>query len=424
MERSNPWWRSEPDAFLEEKWSKLKVKWIPKEKNRLSLEPFSLNFLYGPRQVGKTTLVKLLIEEILHEKKQVDSRSVLYFACDELADYKELGEVLASYLGARSSWGIKTSYIFLDEVTFVEDWWRALKARIDDGSLSHDTVTVSGSASLDLLRHREHFPGRRGNGKDLLLRPLGFRSYVNALTDLKLQLGDSLEGSNQAINANQIYSETLSSMFQSYTETGGYPLAIHDNAGTGRVSEATRKALVDGLRGDLLRVGRSEKYMKEVISYIISARANPISWLGISKETSIKSPNTTRTYVETLDDLLVLTILELIRPDGKVMHRKNRKIHFSDPFVHSALAGYVGAEMDEAALVEGTVASHLSRHYDTYFWRNGSEVDIIARNQSKAQYGVEVKWGFKSGRKPRHLRQYFSLNRSTLPVFLASLSFT
>jgi predicted AAA+ superfamily ATPase len=58
--------------------------------------------------------------------------------------------------------GVKTSYIFLDEVTFVDGWWRAVKARIDDGSLLDSSVTVTGSASMGLLKQREMFPGRRG----------------------------------------------------------------------------------------------------------------------------------------------------------------------------------------------------------------------------------------------------------------------
>ena len=35
-----------------------KIKWVPEIINDVSLEPFSLNFIFGPRQVGKTTLIK------------------------------------------------------------------------------------------------------------------------------------------------------------------------------------------------------------------------------------------------------------------------------------------------------------------------------------------------------------------------------
>ncbi|MEM0121195.1 MAG: hypothetical protein QW688_07160 [Thermoprotei archaeon] len=49
-----------------------------------------LNFVAGPGQVGKTTLIKLVIHELLEE---VDRRCGFYYLCDEISDYVELGEV-------------------------------------------------------------------------------------------------------------------------------------------------------------------------------------------------------------------------------------------------------------------------------------------------------------------------------------------
>ena len=432
MERYNPWWRGEED-YTYQRWEESPVRWTPKETWSLSLKPFSLNFLYGPRQVGKTTLVKLLIHHLLKEGRMKGSPySVFYFSCDELTDHKELGEVLDSYMSARDArHSAATSFLFLDEVTFVRDWWRAIKSRIDSGLLMHDVVTVTASASLKLLRQAENFPGRRGGGSDVILRPLGFRSYCKALSGPETVAIHDLSRSADVMRANEIHSESLGSLFGKYLETGGFPLPIMKMAESSRADtyDATSdpgKALLDGLRGDWLRAGKSEKFMKEVIGYVISARGTPLSWLSVSKATSIGSPHTSRTYVETLEDLLLATELELIRPDGRVEHRKNRKIHLTDPFVYKTLADYCGVPGDEAALVEATVASHLERRGEpVYFWRNGSEVDIVALEGggSRRQCGLEVKWGFKKGARPRHIKDYVSLDRKTVPIFLASLPF-
>jgi predicted AAA+ superfamily ATPase len=99
MERWNPWWTGDPDpAYVA--WSRLKVKWVPDESEQVSLKPFSLNFVSGPRQVGKTTMLKLLINRLL---QQVNPKAVLYLSCDEFADFKELGEALDTYLRAKAS---------------------------------------------------------------------------------------------------------------------------------------------------------------------------------------------------------------------------------------------------------------------------------------------------------------------------------
>jgi predicted AAA+ superfamily ATPase len=64
----------------------------------------------------------------------------------------------------------RTSYIFLDGITFPREWYRAIKYRIDSGDLEHD--------------HRgevESFPGRRGKGRDVIFHPLSFREFLKVM---------------------------------------------------------------------------------------------------------------------------------------------------------------------------------------------------------------------------------------------------
>lgn len=416
MERFNPWWKREPDQAYDD-WLKAPARWVPEEMGLIPLRPFALNFLSGPRQVGKTTLVKLLVAELLKTRRP---ESIFYYSCDELTDHRELGEVLDEYLASAAARGIKERLIFLDEVTFVKDWWRAVKSRVDGGALRRDVVTVTGSASLELLKQKEKFPGRRGNGSDVTLLPRSFSQYVEALKGPPLVPADSLREVEEAIRGNSMHRDTLSDLFRKYLQTGGFPHSMAEMVERGNVGEQTVKTLLDGLRGDWAKAGRSDRYMKEVLAYVIEARGTPVSWLSMARETSIGSPHTTQAYVETLEALLVSIVLEMINPQGRVLHRKNRKIHFTDPLAYRALCAYTGAQPDEAALVEGVVASHLSRFWDTHYWRDGTEVDVVALEGGR-QTGVETKWGFGGARRPRHLSAYLLLDKRTVPLFLASL---
>lgn len=418
MERFNPWWRREADQAYQD-WEKAPIRWFPDEVRSLSLRPFSLNFLSGPRQVGKTTAIKLLVAELL---KTRPAESIFYYSCDEVSDHRELGEVLDGYLASSAARGRKGRAVFLDEVTSVRDWWRALKSRIDDGSLRGDTVTVTGSASLELMKQRERFPGRRGSGTDVTMRPRSFGEYVATLSGPQVVAARSLRETESAIVGNSMYGEALSRMFRDYLQTGGFPRSIIEMRETGRVGEASVKTLLDWLRADWAKAGRNDRYMKEVLAYLLGARGTPVSWLSIARESSIGSPHTAQTYVETLEGLMVSLVLELITPQGRVVHRKNRKVHFTDPLVYRAFGAFAGVQVDEASLVEGTVASHLSRRWGTYYWKNGTEVDCVALEEGR-QVGVETKWGFGRGFRPRHLAgAYVSLDRKTVPIFLASAS--
>ncbi len=421
MEEYNPWWVGEEDyQYIE--WRESKIKWIPKVIGELKVEPYSLNFIVGPRQVGKTTLIKIFIHEYLLNK--YPAKSIFYYSCDELADYRELGEVLDQYISSRSGWGIKSSIIFLDEITFVDEWWRALKARIDRGVFKKDVLYITGSASIELLKGRERFPGRRGYGRDIFYLPMAFDEYAEIFGNLRLAKNtfDELVDSLDVIKANMIYRERLKNLFQNYLMTGGFPIPIKEFYSKGSISIYSLKTYLDWLYSDWNRIGKSVRYMKEILSYILSARLTPISWLNIARETSINSPNTVRSYIEALEDLFVLKVLNILSPDKKVLFRKNKKIHVTDPFLYRVISYFTGREVLQETIVESVVTQHISRVADVYFWRNKSEVDVVVLYNGR-QIGFEVKWTFKKPtRKTRHLDKIYLLDKDLIPVFLSSIS--
>ncbi len=70
--------------------------------------------------------------------------------------------------------------------------------------------------------------------------------------------------------------------------------------------------------------------------------------------------------------------LHILSPDFKVQYRKNKKIHITDPFLYRVFSYYTRENVLERNMVESVVCSHLSRKLETYFWRNKTEVDIVA----------------------------------------------
>ena len=101
--------------------------------------------------------------------------------------------------------------------------------------------------------------------------------------------------------------------------------------------------------------------------------------------------------------------------------RKNRKVHFIDPLLYQAFSRYTGVEAREETVLEATVASHLARRGDVYYWKNAREVDVVLREKGKV-YGFEVTKGIKKVGKPFHMAKLTILDRDTAPLGLASLS--
>ncbi len=416
MERFNPWWSDEPDTgYLA--WTQQPVRWVPDIVNEILLEPFALHFITGPRQVGKTTALKILIAQLLEQGRE--PKSILYYSCDELTDHQELGEVLDGYYRSRDAWGVDASVIILDEITFVKDWWRSVKSRIDLGLSSKDIMIITGSVSVDVLKQKEMFPGRRGNGRDLVLRPLDFSTYSKVVGDLELKRGN-LDDLETAFAANSMFSDRLRHLFDQYMLSGGFPLAIQDLHRHGKVTTETEMTYLNWMKGDWSKAGKSDRYMKEVLSYLARARGTPVSWNGITTETSIDSPHTARSYVEVLEDMYAALILHNIRPDGRIEYKKNKKVHLTDPFIMRLASTYTGEDYSNEWAMEAVAASHVARRTEAYYWRGKTECDVVALVDGR-HVGFEVKTGVGRWKPPWHIKESYLLDRDTLPVYLSAM---
>lgn len=418
MEEQNPWWFGETHPAYQE-WENYSVKWIPEIIKCYYSEPFALNFIVGPRQVGKTLSILIFIHRIL--LRRVNPKAIFYYACDEISDYKELGEILDSYLKARESWNIRNSYIFLDEITYVDEWWRAIKSRIDQKKFAKDIIYISGSTSIEILKAKERFPGRRGNGRDIIYFPMSFSEFTKNFSKIEIET-TTIENTDEwekKIATMKIFRKPLLSLLEIYIQTGGFPLPIRDFYEKGNVSITTEKTYLDWIKNEWIRMKRNEKYMKEIISYILRARLSPISWFKIAQNTSINSPNTVLSYIETLENMYIVKVLYAYMHDGKIAYRKNKKIHIIDPFLYKILSRYTRVRIDEDQIIESTVVGHIMRVGEVYYWKNRTEIDIVAIINNKKLY-IEVKWSEKPKKIPPRPRPYI-LDKHKIPMFLSTI---
>lgn len=390
----NPWWKDRELIEDDEDIVKWRAgrNWIPEAIDKVALKPFALNFIFGPRQVGKTTLLKLLIRKLLRDG--VDGRRIFYFRCDKLSDYKELDEVLRGYFEFRKSVGVKSSFILLDEVTFAREWYRAVKFYIDTGDFKDDVLVLTGSLSMHLKKEVEMFPGRRGFGRDLVMLPLSFREFIKVFSSeifQKLEKVESLERDEVFSKALRLlpYFEEIDELFRRYLQLGGFPLCVK----SGRITQEVKDVYWSWIRADLAKLNRSEETFKRVAKAIVEKAPSALSLNSIAKEFDIGTHKTVYEYLDVMEKMFVTKTLYWIDPHKLTFSfKKNRKLVLMDPFFFHLFSDICLAKLpDEAAIVENVAASHLARRYEVFYWRDGKEVDIIAKDKGRA-LGFEVKW--------------------------------
>ncbi|MDT7892480.1 MAG: ATP-binding protein [Thermoproteota archaeon] len=416
IEEQNPWWISQ-ELLLENEYYKKYLqspnKWDPKIEEKLSLRPFSLNFIFGPRQVGKSTSLILLIKKLLDEK--INPKSIFYFSCDKLADYKELDEVISMYLKFKKRERIKTSYIILDEVTFPKEWYRAIKFRIDKGDFNEDVLILSGSLSMEAKREIEAFPGRRGYGKTLIMLPLSFSSYIR-IFGIDLPKGNLDFVLNNYFKY-QAYLPKLNDLLELYLITGGFPNPIKDFIIEGKVRNATIFDFLSSIISDINKLKRSEKFFKLTVKAIIEKSSSEFSFQSISKEYGVGNVKTAISYVHLMEKLFILKVIEAIDVnDLRVLSRKQKKFYFIDPFVYSAFSKWTMSKaLDESKLLEALVVSHLSRLFEVNYIKRDEELDITIRHGDEL-IGFEVKLGRvrKTLKVLGKMKKVFVLSKDTL----------
>jgi predicted AAA+ superfamily ATPase len=396
--RQNPWWLGKEKVGEDEdfvKWEKSEIKWYPKLLDTIPLEAFSLNFIFGPRQVGKTTALKLLIDKLLASGGDKDS--IFYFRCDKLKDFHELEDVLTAYFSYRDSKKIVGSVIMLDEITYPDEWYRTIKFYIDTGAFKNDVLVLTGSLSMYVKGEVETFPGRRGKGKDVIFYPLSFREFIGVAKKglyEKLPAIKQLDGrAMDKIKTILQYKDEIDKLFEVYIRSGGFPLTIKDTMSRGKISDQTVDVYVSSIKGDLLKTGYDPDIAKEVIKSLIEREPSTISWLSVAKATSIKSHSTVYSYINMLEKLFFLKIFYFIDPsDNSINLNKEKKVHLLDPSLFFIFSSWSMAKMPEKSVeIETIVASHLARAFDAFYWKGSHEIDVVARTNGKLT-GVEVKW--------------------------------
>ncbi|MBI5299028.1 MAG: ATP-binding protein [Deltaproteobacteria bacterium] len=367
--------------------------------------------LTGGRQVGKSTLLKLIIKKLL-ERKQIVAKQIYYLPCDTITDFKQLIFEINNFYESTN----KSDYflLLLDEVTYVREWERAIKSFADAGLFNNAAVIITGSDSLLLKEATMMFPGRRGKSSkvDFHLYPLSFREFVSLKNST---LGATLDNiganfdqffgiKNIRLDSDQILS--LFPLFEEYMQSGGYMPAINDYAAQTKILPATYNTYIQWIVGDILKRGKQESYLKEIISVLLSRIGKQITWTNLVNDVAIEHHKTIADYIELLSRMDVVKIFQALREDKMLpAPKKAKKVCFSDPFIFHALHGYIKNENDffalakttlepssdlKNSLIEGIIASLFNRTWESYYIKAEGEVDIaIVKN--KKFLPIEIK---------------------------------
>jgi len=332
---------------------------------RDALLPGKVVVLYGPRQVGKTTLAHDLVDSVPFRSKFINADELIYREALSSQSRQRLGELLGD-----------AELLVIDEAQRVPDIGLNLKILVD--SFPEARILATSSASFELANKiSEPLTGRK---LTINLYPLGY-------AELKAAFG-ALEARNQ---------------LERWLIWGGYPAIATTDA------PDLRERLLGELVGsylyrdilDLKGIRRADKIV-DLLRLLAFQIGKEVSVAELATNLGIDQ-GTVNHYLDLLEKVFVIFRAGGFSRNLRKEVSKNSRYYFYDNGVRNslilnfnglALRNDVGQLWENYLVVERLKANQFAgRRVNSYFWRtyDQKEIDLVEEHGGKL-YGYEFKW--------------------------------
>jgi len=398
----NPWWtgtgREATPVWKRDAFTTLRKRVLNPPDRRATM-------LSGARQVGKTTMIRQVIGDLLREG--VSPAKVLYASFDTPIFRQAGPDAVLRAWRDRAGDADGTEHIFLDELQFVPHWGTWLKHQVD--FWNGGRIVFTGSALPLAEAGTESGAGR---WHQIRIDPLSFAEYLGfrgvspPALPRSIPLAEMFDWQRReffrAAEATQPYVRH----FSEYLLRGGYP---------GSASAESIRDAQDLMRDDIiekvLKRDMSDFFgvrrlpdLEAVFHYICGHTGGMLNTQALSKCLGVTRPTLER-FLRLLE---AAHLIRLLRPHGygKEVLRGRVKAYPANPAFAPAIL-YRGEELldnpgELGPIAEGVVHSHLfagsrDRGSRLSYWRDsrGHEVDFIVEEQGET-LPLEVK--YRSGR--------------------------
>ena len=353
--------------------------------------------LSGPRQVGKTTILRQIAVDLV--ARGADPRSILYLSLDHpLLKLVSLRDILGLYHETLHAEG-REVILLLDEIQYSPGWETEVKLLVDHQP--HYRIVATGSTSVI---HRERLT-ESGVGRWITVPvpTLSFYEYLH----IRAEPAPGIPGNYRLDN---LFSMTqaelvglaaqlrpLQPLFQRYLLVGGFP----ETARLENIDLCQRLLREDVfervLKRDMVALFgvRNINELERLFTYLCLNTGGMLAHNTCAKALQT-SAGTVANHLALLEQANLIYKLPPARLGGKKVLKARNKYYLVDAALRNAMllrGEEIFSNAEELGLiVETTVLRHLYAYYyhdtpEITYWRDaatGREVDIIVRSPAYA----------------------------------------
>ena len=351
LHRYNPWWT----GTLPE------IPGIARPSVESALEGQLSNhqviFITGLRRIGKTTLMKMTIHRMIRDSV-AEGKHILYVSLDDYQLQKNsIIDIVEEFRKINKLKFTEQVYLFLDEVTFKDDYELQLKTISD----SHYAKIIASASSASLLKSKKVY--LTGRHFDIEVNPLTFTEYL----DFK------------KIHITPADSGLKAAFFEDFLKTGGIPAYVLSGN-----PDYLRELVDDIIYKDIAanQQVRDVRVLKDFFLLLMERAGKQFSINKIANVLQI-SPDTAKRYLEMFADTY---LIHLVRRHGKTNERilSPKKIYAADTGIRCIFTGF----RDKGSLFENYIYLKLRKYDPEYIYENKTEIDFYLPDKTL----IEVKY--------------------------------
>lgn len=373
----------------------------------------------GPRQCGKTTLLKHIFQKL---KKSVfltfDDKKILNLFTRSTDEFIEL--YIKPY-----------NYIFLDEFHYAQEGGKILKYIID--TITKKKIFISGSSSADLtIQTIKYLVGRIFVFN---LWPLDFDEFLsfknsNLFALYKKQKRNLIQYAKKKsfpLFGNEISAE-LKKHYQEYIVFGGYPRVVLTSEREEKLTVLKNIYNTYFLREVKDILGLADDYkLSQMIKALALQIGNLVNYEEVRQVSNLSFP-TMKKYINFLEKTYISLFVKPYFKNKRTEIVKNPKIYFFDTGLRNCVVDdfrNIEDRPDAGALLENAVAMQIIKQDLNFkFWRSKqkSEIDFVVSLPNNQNLALEIKKSFSKNDYNSKSVRHFQAEHSKIPVVFCAFN--
>lgn len=326
--------------------------------------PF-VKILTGIRRCGKSTILKMIMEEL--KKRGVSEEQIVSYRFDSM-EYEDMtAKEMFTELKSRLCENKKT-YLFLDEVQEIKHWEKAVNSLASD----YDTdIYVTGSNSRMMSSEIETY--LTGRYVAFRIYTLSFAEYIT----FKEEYSDVKEPREELAE---------------YIRLGGFPATHLQRYSEDEIYTIVRDIYNSTIFSDIVKRNQVRKVdqLERIVKFAFDNVGKTFSAKSISDylkpERRTIDNETVSGYLEKLESAYILHRCSRYDIQGKELLKTQEKFYIADTALRYSVLGYTQTSV--AAMLENVIYLELRRRgYTVNIGKTpDGEIDFIAERQSEKLY--------------------------------------